>query len=123
MNESKVMESYEAKPELNNTKAWAAISRFLDRPWWKRVWTLQEVVAQQTTSIVCGLYYMTWHQIMIAVLSWQNLCELDLSLSERMIVLIRSQNWYLIKRCDYWKHIRDAVTTDLVELVDERRGV
>ena len=33
---------------------WAAMSRFLDRPWFRRVWVIQEIVAAKEVNIVMG---------------------------------------------------------------------
>jgi hypothetical protein len=40
---------------------WLALAQgILVRPWWSRVWIVQEVVAAKTTIIVCGKYTVDW---------------------------------------------------------------
>lgn len=33
---------------------WSALARFLDRPWWRRAWVIQEIVAAKEVSIMVG---------------------------------------------------------------------
>ncbi|KAF7536302.1 hypothetical protein G7054_g4638 [Neopestalotiopsis clavispora] len=60
-------ESYSEIREFNHTKnsrevperlwlpdQWRALGLFLDLPWWRRIWTLQEYVSSQTIDLYCG---------------------------------------------------------------------
>jgi hypothetical protein len=39
------------------------ISEFLDRPWWKRVWIVQEVALASKVTVVCGAEEIPWEAI------------------------------------------------------------
>jgi hypothetical protein len=40
---------------------WAALARFMDRPYWSRLWILQEVaMGDRSTPILCGRHAVTW---------------------------------------------------------------
>ena len=39
---------------------WQAVKQFLDRPWFSRMWTFQEVVMSKKCMVWCGEFYMNW---------------------------------------------------------------
>jgi len=45
----------EVPPQLWVPSKWRALGRILELPWWRRIWTLQEFVLAQSTSLYCGL--------------------------------------------------------------------
>ena len=42
---------------------WKAVERFLDRPWFHRVWTFQEVVLSDACTVYCGPCRMSWSDL------------------------------------------------------------
>ena len=42
---------------------WKAVERFLQRPWFLRMWTYQEVVLSRICIVRCGSYSMTWSDL------------------------------------------------------------
>ena len=50
--------------ELNlpsyDDRTWHSIQRLLDRPWFSRVWTLQEAIVAQKALVVCGNWEITF---------------------------------------------------------------
>ena len=52
-------------PEIPTGDApeWKAVERFLQRPWFLRMWTYQEVVLSRICIVRCGSYSMTWSDI------------------------------------------------------------
>lgn len=50
------------------TGAWGALAAFMDRPYWSRVWILQEVaMGDRSTPILCGKYMLTWGELFDAL--------------------------------------------------------
>jgi hypothetical protein len=39
---------------------WRVIRKFFQRPYWRRVWILQEAIAREDSLICCGAYGMPW---------------------------------------------------------------
>jgi Heterokaryon incompatibility protein (HET) len=44
-------------------KEWAAIQPFFDRPWFRRIWTVQEVAAARYAVIFCGPEEIPWTEM------------------------------------------------------------
>ena len=42
---------------------WKAVERFLDRPWFHRVWTFQEVVLSNACTVYCGPCRISWSDL------------------------------------------------------------
>lgn len=67
----------DAQPKLSSSKdsrefpdiptgdspEWKAVERFLQRPWFLRMWTYQEVVLSKICIVRCGSYSMTWSDL------------------------------------------------------------
>ncbi|KAM5350326.1 hypothetical protein ACJ41O_006831 [Fusarium nematophilum] len=54
---------------------WAGIDAFLDRPWFKRAWIVQELVVSTKVSLVCGRSRIDWDDFFNAL----KLCERGLN--------------------------------------------
>ena len=55
-------------PDLADTPAgdapeWKAVQRFLERPWFSRMWTYQEVVLSSICTVRCGSYTISWSDL------------------------------------------------------------
>lgn len=52
-------------PDLppGDSPEWKAVERFLQRPWFSRMWTYQEVVLSKICIVRCGSYSMTWSDL------------------------------------------------------------
>ena len=52
-------------PEIptGDASEWKAVERFLQRPWFLRMWTYQEVVLSRICIVRCGSYSMTWSDL------------------------------------------------------------
>ncbi|KFY23917.1 hypothetical protein V491_02357 [Pseudogymnoascus sp. VKM F-3775] len=44
-----------------NSKDWKVFHHFFNRPWFQRVWVIQEVVLSNSAEIVCGGWTMNWN--------------------------------------------------------------
>jgi hypothetical protein len=42
---------------------WRAIKRFLQRPYWQRMWVLQEIISASTIEVSCGMAKLTWDDV------------------------------------------------------------
>ncbi len=55
------------KPDLLGQGCWRALGELLDRPYWDRLWVLQEIgLGWDRTSVLCGQQAVTWKQFYIA---------------------------------------------------------
>ncbi|KAL8788288.1 MAG: hypothetical protein Q9195_007385 [Heterodermia aff. obscurata] len=45
---------------------WRAVERFLDRPWFCRVWTYQEIVLSKASTVYCGPCKISWSDLLDA---------------------------------------------------------
>lgn len=48
---------------------WRAVERFLDRPWFFRVWTYQEIVLSKSCTVYCGPCKISWGDLSDACLA------------------------------------------------------
>ena len=51
---------------------WQAVKRFLERPWFFRMWTFQEVIMSKKCMVWCGEFCMTWNTLQNACLGMEN---------------------------------------------------
>jgi hypothetical protein len=59
--------------EMIEDTYWIALHRFLHRPYWKRVWVLQEIIAShKTLRVACGDKILSIHDLSVAVMSMNN---------------------------------------------------
>ncbi|KAL7814949.1 HET domain-containing protein [Trichoderma aethiopicum] len=62
---------YDKMPNIPNN-AWQAMQSFLSRPWWKRIWIVQELVTGamgiklEKASVLCGNVRIAWMNVVIA---------------------------------------------------------
>ncbi|MCJ1245757.1 hypothetical protein MMC30_002961 [Trapelia coarctata] len=47
---------------------WTALKVFYDRPWFRRVWVLQEAVVSANNKVYCGPHTMSWNSLNMATL-------------------------------------------------------
>jgi hypothetical protein len=52
--------------------AWGLIRKLFQRPWWRRVWVIQEVVLAKEASVCCGNLAVAWTNILEVI----QLCSL-----------------------------------------------
>ncbi|RSM20658.1 hypothetical protein CDV31_000344 [Fusarium ambrosium] len=71
------LESIKSKNESRgcDIDIWADLDAFLDRPWFKRVWIVQELVLPTKVTLVCGRSKMDWDDFFKAI----QLCERGLN--------------------------------------------
>jgi hypothetical protein len=50
----------EALNDFLDPKAWHSIRCLLDRPWWTRLWMVQEVVLPREVTVMCGRKVISW---------------------------------------------------------------
>ncbi|KAG4439012.1 hypothetical protein IFR05_005528 [Cadophora sp. M221] len=50
-------------PEVENVKAWVQLSRLFQRPWFERLWVIQEISVSQRAMVLCGKYMILWSQL------------------------------------------------------------
>jgi hypothetical protein len=41
-------------PQLSFDSGWTAVAKMLKRPWWTRIWTVQEAALAKEVSVICG---------------------------------------------------------------------
>jgi hypothetical protein len=51
----------------HSPREWVAFQLLLERPWWNRIWVVQELVAGQDKALVgCGSKWLPWRQFITA---------------------------------------------------------
>jgi hypothetical protein len=56
---------------VEESKEWAALVRLFQRPWFQRIWVLQEAVMARTMTVVCGSNLVGWNLIYQVAMSVQ----------------------------------------------------
>lgn len=77
-------QSREMPSDLNIAEKWRALRDILKRPWWRRVWTIQEFILPRRLVFFCGTKYMSHSQFPKAM-SGLSSCNPDESLVESNI--------------------------------------
>ncbi len=52
------------------SQKWAAYNSFLERPWWTRVWVIQEVAVSDKVVVLCGEHSIGWDHLMFNLLEF-----------------------------------------------------
>lgn len=61
---SKVQEPPLGDPLWTNLRLWRAWGAFVSRPWFSRVWVIQEAVLASAVTVLCGTWTLGWYQIL-----------------------------------------------------------
>ena len=62
----KVLNAVEEMSDPFNLRAWKAVMKCLNRPWWSRVWMVQEFILGKNAMLQCGQNRMSWRQLSAA---------------------------------------------------------
>jgi hypothetical protein len=54
---------------------WTALECLFKRPWWSRLWAIQEATTQADTMFICGNHMVDWKMLLCAVALFYHLCE------------------------------------------------
>jgi len=63
-----VQRSTKARPVSSSDRRWPSFERFFQRPWFKRVWVIQEALNSSKSSILCGPQQMEWNLVVAAAM-------------------------------------------------------
>lgn len=108
------------------------IARLFSRPWWKRIWILQEIYVPRDPVVVCGSFAIGWERLSNAFL---NLTETffgtlaaealgdDFQYALKMFVLYRSQKSGRIQLSTLLEHSAIRKATDQRDLVYGLLGI
>lgn len=83
LTEQKGQERKELGEELRDRKKWAAVERLLLRPWWTRVWTLQEYIVAHKFIFYCGKESMDRDGLSLATCAIYLCAKIDETLISR----------------------------------------
>ncbi|CZR66684.1 related to heterokaryon incompatibility protein [Phialocephala subalpina] len=67
-------------PELDDREGWKAVEKLLLRPWWIRVWTLQEYIVPSKFRFCCGKESIDRDELNIAIYAIYICQKIDMSL-------------------------------------------
>ncbi|KAF4970554.1 hypothetical protein FSARC_2463 [Fusarium sarcochroum] len=59
-------QSHELGIPFDDSTSWDAFSEFFDRPWFQRMWTVQEIIQARKAIVVCGAYSLPWEHVSAA---------------------------------------------------------
>lgn len=48
---------------IANSRGWEALKRIFDRPWFRRVWVVQETAMAARAHVICGNYTANWDDL------------------------------------------------------------
>jgi hypothetical protein len=51
---------------FDDTESWDAFTDFFDRPWYQRMWTVQEIIQARKAIVLCGPYSLPWEHVSAA---------------------------------------------------------
>lgn len=73
--------AFESFNQPYDERPWLTIKHLLNRPWWSRVWVVQESTAHMSTYMFCGTKTVSWLNMIIAVLAilaskWKPGCDI-----------------------------------------------
>jgi hypothetical protein len=63
----------ELPTQMFDPAAWAATRHLLARPWWRRIWVLQEVAVSRSALLICGPDHCEWTSFVAARVIWSKL--------------------------------------------------
>jgi len=49
--------------ELDRLSPWIAFVYLFNRPWFSRIWVIQEIVMSKTAIVICGKYSISWDEL------------------------------------------------------------
>lgn len=52
--------------DCDNEDSWKALSWFFSRPWFSRLWVIQEVVSNRNVEVLCGDSHVSWDVVALA---------------------------------------------------------
>jgi hypothetical protein len=112
-------EQEEAVRELENPPKWSAVERLLLRPWWRRVWTLQEYIISLHFVFYCGTKSISRDNFRIASLAifW---CR---RFDETLITMQAVQSAWNRRRIYHWyKHGHQMSLLGLIAFGSDSRA-
>ena len=79
-----------------DTESWSAFSSFLDRPYWRRVWVIQEITVAREVIVQCGQERVTWVDVTKAIRLWNLATKPEKSNDSTLITRHASINTLLV---------------------------
>ena len=76
---------------------WSALTKFLSRAWFQRIWCVQEAVLARDIRVIFGIYAITFEQLVVAVSAWHMVMVTEAALDQAelgrdLVNLSRSKN-------------------------------
>ncbi|KAK3685188.1 heterokaryon incompatibility protein-domain-containing protein [Podospora appendiculata] len=69
--------------------SWLALIAFINRPWFRRAWVVQELTLARTATLVCGSQRVSWEKL------------------DRTLNFVRSRRWYHHLSTDKMRHLAE----------------
>ncbi|KAK0648465.1 heterokaryon incompatibility protein-domain-containing protein [Cercophora newfieldiana] len=95
-------------------ETWTAISHLLQRPWFERLWVIQEIQLAKNALVVCGLATVTWSAF------WEGVAFLYFHQRQSVVRHLHPQRLYPILALGISYRHR-SVSTTLFRLVTDRK--
>jgi hypothetical protein len=81
-----------------NASDWEAVRTLAERPWWSRVWIVQEFVLGQDVVLQCGDAQLSWRYLLAVLLLTQPKMVPKLGFSNVTYFVFRSMRYLYLKR-------------------------
>ncbi|PHH75215.1 hypothetical protein CDD82_4536 [Ophiocordyceps australis] len=88
-----------------NDPCWAALRSFWRRPWFRRVWIIQEFVYAADVNIFCGHYFLDWRLLWLASKAY---CD-----NRQLIFAGFRPDWYGRRRFDEYREAHEGSASTL----------
>jgi Heterokaryon incompatibility protein (HET) len=99
------IESIQRKYYSKQDRVWTSMSRLLRKPWWGRLWTVQEVAGRQV-SLICGTTSISWNAMYHTVRVFEDLDAVSSSKFQSVIhhdVINAVEGTHVAAKMRIWK--------------------
>lgn len=100
--------------------AWNAVLELFERPWWTRIWVIQEVAVSKKASFLCGSDIISLAEMLLVTTFWQALRDMESSTPldlKGQISVVRFQE-HLLHFVHAWQYASEDSSSEKVSIVD-----
>ncbi|KAE8446778.1 hypothetical protein EG329_011683 [Mollisiaceae sp. DMI_Dod_QoI] len=105
-------DSWKIKPIPDLTRRLAALYRFFLRPYFRRIWVIQELAVATSPSVYCGKKRAAWSQLdnaayhLIDILHSSRKMQAQIMAADASLESISDRNISFVRRLFYFRHLR-----------------
>ncbi|KAI5924621.1 HET-domain-containing protein [Camillea tinctor] len=107
------------KKRLNTIESGAAFNSLFSRPWFRRVWVIQEVALSPSAIVMCGKFQINWDLIAKA----HTISKTNFEVNNHLGTILRFRNWPSDLTDDILCHMIMAWHKEATDLKDKIYGL